>query len=89
MLDTAVWLEEDLQGLFDNLFLAAFRRLPCLTAQKEEGGTGGAMKPRRAEKKENKEFNKDSVKKLLNDNTPFAVKEAYNSVRTKLCFYDS
>ncbi len=37
-------------------------------------------------KKDNNEFNKDSVKRLLNNDTPFAVKEAYNSVRTKLVF---
>jgi capsular exopolysaccharide synthesis family protein len=44
------------------------------------------MKPRKTDKKENKDFNQDSVKRLLNDNTPFAVKEAYNSIRTKLVF---
>ncbi len=41
---------------------------------------------RKAGKNESNEFNRDNIKKLLNNDTPFAVKEAYNSVRTKLMF---
>jgi Mrp family chromosome partitioning ATPase len=31
-------------------------------------------------------FKRSDIKKMLNDNSPFAIKEAYNSVRTNLMF---
>lgn len=31
-------------------------------------------------------FRRSDIKKMLNDNSPFAIKEAYNSVRTNLMF---
>lgn len=41
---------------------------------------------RKLRDKEISEFQDDNLQKLLNNETPFAVKEAYNSIRTKLIF---
>jgi hypothetical protein len=60
---------------------------PAGQREKSQGGSGRVMRARRkAGKNESNEFNRDNIKKLLNNDTPFAVKEAYNSVRTKLMF---
>jgi capsular exopolysaccharide synthesis family protein len=41
---------------------------------------------KRSHKDEYNEFKEESLQRLLSSETPFAVKEAYNSIRTKLVF---